>query len=249
MGEVALAWASRKGCCMTFSVAALCSRTGEIGFALATSSMAVGARAAFLAPGFGVVFAQGRSDPQLGALGLALLETGRTAVEALAEMRAATPYAAFRQIAVLDNIGRIAHATGEHCLPPCGAAIGRAAIALGNAVANDTVVPAMLDAFNAAEGSLANRLLTALEAGVAAGGEPYPLRSAALKVARPDLPFAAVDLRVDLAEHPVAALRHHWQVYEPLMEGYALRAVDPSRAPLAAAMESELRHWPIVVKG
>ena len=234
---------------MTFSVAALCSRTGEIGFALATSSMAVGARAAFLAPGFGVVFSQARSDPQLGALGIAMLETGRTAEATLAGMQAATPYADFRQLAVLDGTGRIAHATGGRCVAPCGAVTGRAAIALGNAVANEAVIPAMMQAFEAAAGTLAHRLLTALEAGVAAGGEPHPLRSAALKVGRPNLPFPAADLRVDLAEHPVASLRHQWQVYEPLLEGYALRATDPAHAPLAAAMEGSLRQWPITVQG
>ncbi len=234
---------------MTFSVAALCPQTGAIGFALATSSMAVGARAAFLAPGFGVVFSQARSDPQLGTLGTALLKAGRTAAETLAEMRAATPYAGYRQLAVLDGAGRVAHATGEHCVAPCGAVSGHAAIALGNAVANDTVIPAMLQAFEAIAGTLAHRLLAALEAGVAAGGEPHPLRSAALKIGRPGLPFPAADLRVDLAEHPVAALRHQWRVYEPLLEGYALRAVDPANAPLAAALEGSLRQWPITVEG
>ena len=234
---------------MTFSVAALCSHTGDIGYALATSSMAAGARAAFLAPGHGVVFAQGRSDPQLGALGIAMLEIGRSAEQALAEMRAATPYTAYRQLAVLDAIGRVAHATGEHCVPPYGAVVGRTSIALGNAVANESVIPAMMRPLERSDRSLAHRLIAALEAGVAAGGEPYPLRSAALKVARANLPFPAVDLRVDLAEHPVAALRQQWQAYEPLLDGYAQRAIDPANAPLAATIEGHLRQWPIVMQG
>ena len=234
---------------MTFSVAALCPRTGEIGYALATSSMAAGARAAFLSPRYGVVFAQGRSDPHLGALGLAMLEIGRTAEQTLAEMLAATPHAAYRQLAVLDAAGRIAHATGSYCLPPCGAIVEHASIAIGNAVASEAVIFAMLPPLQRLDRPLAHRLIAALEAGVAAGGEPYPLRSAAVKVSRPELPYPAVDLRVDLAEHPVAALRHQWQVFEPLLEGYARRATDPANAPLAASIEGHLRTWPIVMQG
>ena len=232
---------------MTFSVAALCAHTGEFGAALATSSMAAGGRAMTVVPGFGVVFAQARSDPRLGNLGAALLEVGRSAPETLAEMLASTSDTAYRQLAVLDNIGRLAHATGASCLAPCGAVLGRAAIALGNAVANDAVIPAILHGYEAARGPLAHRLIAALEAGAAAGGEPYPLRSAALRVARPGLSFPAVDLRVDLAEHPVADLRQLWRAYQPLMEGTILRAIDPAHAPLAAAIEGHLRQWPVTI--
>ncbi|WP_158745977.1 DUF1028 domain-containing protein [Acidisphaera sp. L21] len=230
---------------MTFSIAGLCSRTGEIGAALATSSMAAGARAMFVSPGRGAVFAQARSDPMLGALGLARLEAGDSAEQVLAAMLAAKPDAEFRQIAVLDATGRIAHATGDRCLAPKGAVVDLGAVALGNAVDNDDVIPAILRGFETADGPLAHRLIAALEAGAAAGGEPYPLRSAALKIVRPDVPFAVVDLRVDLAEHPIATLRHHWAAYEPLMEGYLARALTPEQAPLAAAIEGHLRSWPV----
>ena len=230
---------------MTFSIAGLCPHTGEIGLALTTSSMAAGARAMVLAPNHGAVFVQARSDPRLGTLGAALLEAGCTAEQTLAGMLAHTPDAAYRQIAVLDSAGRIAHATGERCLAPCGACVGHHAVALGNAVANVAVIPAILRGFEAARGPLAHRLIAALEAGEAAGGEPYPLRSAALKIGRPEIPFAVIDLRVDLAEHPVAALRQHWHAYEPLAEAYLLRAIDPGTAPLAATVEGHLRQWPI----
>ena len=230
---------------MTFSIAGLCPRTGEIGAALATSSMAAGARAMFLSPGRGAVFAQSRSDPALGTFGITRLEAGCNADQVLADMLAHTPHAAFRQIAVLDAAGRVAHATGERCLDPKGASVGNAAMALGNAVANNAVIPAILRGFKMAEGSLAHRLIAGLEAGAEAGGEPYPLRSAALKIVRPGVPFATVDLRVDLAEYPVADLRRHWVAYAPTMEGTILRALDPANAPLAAAIEGHLRNWPI----
>ena len=230
---------------MTFSIAGICPHTGEIGAALATSSMAAGARAMFLSPGRGAVFAQARSDPSLGMIGIAQLEDGRTAAEALAAMLASTPYAAYRQLAVLDASGRVAHATGQSCLDPKGAVTAEGAVALGNAVANDAVIRAILNGFASATGPLAHRLIAGLEAGTDAGGEPYPLRSAALKIVRPGVPFPTADLRVDLAEHPVAELRHLWRAYEPLMEGYLLRALDPEHAPLAAQIEGHLRRWPV----
>ena len=97
---------------MTFSIAGFCPRTGEVGAALATSSMAAGARAMFVAPGFGAVFSQARSDPALGAFGKERLMAGRNAAETLADMLAATDKAAWRQLGVLDVKGGVAHATG-----------------------------------------------------------------------------------------------------------------------------------------
>jgi len=227
---------------MTFSVAGLCPRTGEIGLALTTSSMAAGARAMFLAPGRGAVFAQARSDPALGALGRARLEAGRSAEETLADMIAATPHAAWRQLGVLDAQGRAAHHTGERCVAAKGAVTGAGALAIGNGLANEEVVPAILRGFQAEpDRPLVERLIAALDAGLEAGGEPYPLRSAALQVSRPGIPFAVIDLRADLAEHPLADLRRYWRNYEPLLESYLARAIDPANAPLAAAFESHLR--------
>src|SRR5438270_628152 len=104
---------------MTFSIAGLCQRTGQFGCALATSSMAAGARAPFVAPGIGVVLSQARSDPRLGAIGMRALEQGRSAAEALAEMKPATPHSRWRQLAVLDLRGGVASFTGENCTASC----------------------------------------------------------------------------------------------------------------------------------
>jgi uncharacterized Ntn-hydrolase superfamily protein len=227
---------------MTFSVAGLCPRTGEIGLALTTSSMAAGARAMFLAPGHGAVFAQARSDPALGALGRARLEAGRSADGTLADLLAATPYAAWRQLGVLDAKGGAAHHTGEHCVTAKGALTAPGALALGNGLANDEVVPAILRGFGAnPDLPLVERLIAALDAGLDAGGEPYPLRSAAVQVSRPGIPFPVIDLRVDLADRPLADLRRYWANYAPLLEGYLARATDPANAPLAASFETHLR--------
>jgi uncharacterized Ntn-hydrolase superfamily protein len=227
---------------MTFSIAGLCPRTGEIGLALTTSSMAVGARTLRLVPGRGAVFAQARSDPRLAARAAASLEAGRTAHEALDELLA-TPDIAWRQLAVLDLAGDAAHFTGDGCMPAKGAVDAPGAVALGNALASDAVVPTILRGFFADPAApLGERLLQALEHGLVAGGEPYPLRSAALQLGRPGIPFAVVDLRVDLHNAPLAALRHLWVNYTPLLEGYLTRAIHPANAPPAASFEGFLRN-------
>lgn len=228
---------------MTFSIAGVCSRTGEIGMALTTSSMAAGARAMRLAPGYGAVFAQARSDPRLSALGVGLLEAGQSARATLDAMVASTSEAEWRQLGVIDAAGRTAHMTGERCVAPRGGAEAPGALALGNGLGNEAVVPAILQGFLKRPGDgLAERLLTALDHGLAAGGEPYPLRSAALLISRPGVPFPVMDLRVDLHDTPLAALRFQWEQYAPLLEGYLARAIDPAHAPLAASFEGHLRH-------
>jgi len=223
---------------MTFSIVALCKRTGEFGCALATSSMAVGGRVPFVAPGLGVVLSQARSDPRLGAVGMKSLEAGRSAQRALSEMTASTPHSAWRQLAVLDREGGVAEFTGAHCSAAKGSHLGPSAIAIGNGLANDSVVGAMMKGFMAAPGtSLSDRLLLALQYGLDAGGEDDPLRSAALKVAQPNVPFSPVDLRVDYSDIPISDLRRMWTLWAPMVAGYVQRCLDPANSPPAAAIE------------
>src|SRR5262249_961149 len=148
---------------MTFSIAAFCPRIRELGCALATSSMAAGGRVPFVAPGVGVVLSQARSDPRLGLLGLRRLEARRSAeeaVEGLADMIASTPHSAWRQLGVVDREGGVAVFTGDACAPAKGARLGQGVLAIGNGLANDAVVPAMLRGFEAArDRPLSNRLL------------------------------------------------------------------------------------------
>ncbi|HXP76585.1 MAG TPA: DUF1028 domain-containing protein [Stellaceae bacterium] len=223
---------------MTFSIAALCPRTREFGCALATSSMAAGGRVPFVAPGVGVVLSQARSDPRLGSLGLKRLEAGRSAQETLADMLASTPHSAWRQLGIVDREGRIAEFTGTQCMPAKGARVGQGSLAIGNGLANDSVVGAILKGFETTPGKpLTDRLLMALEYGLDAGGEAFPLRSAAVKVAQPNVPFAAIDLRVDYSEVPIRDLRAMWTLWAPMVDGYVQRCLDPAKSPPAAAIE------------
>jgi uncharacterized Ntn-hydrolase superfamily protein len=223
---------------MTFSIAALCPRTGEMGCALATSSMAAGARAQFISPDAGVVLSQARSDPRLGVLGLARLQTGANARATLDAMIDASPHAAWRQLAVVDLKGEAVAFTGSECTKAKGEMMDRGVVALGNGLANDRVVGAMMAAFRAsADRSLAERLIIGLEAGLAAGGEAYPLRSAAIKIARPNVPLLPIDLRVDCSDTPIAELRRIWSLWLPMVDGYIQRCVDPANSPAAALIE------------
>ena len=88
----------------------------------------------------------------------------------------------------------------------------------------------MIEAFGSSSGELAARLVTALEAGLAAGGETSPVRSAGLLVADRQ-PWPVVDLRVDWADQPITALRALWSEYAPQLDAYVTRALDPEAAP------------------
>jgi len=128
---------------MTFSLLGRCVRTGQFGAAVTTSSIAVGSRVPFVAPGVGGVLTQHRTDPRLGPRGLALLRSGCTAAHTVAALVASTPQHGWRQLAALDAAGNTAHHHGAQVKPALGAAPGRDCISIGNILANDRVPAAM----------------------------------------------------------------------------------------------------------
>lgn len=215
---------------MTFSILGRCARTAEIGAAVSTSNIAVGTRVPFARAGVGGILTQHRTDPRLGPRGLDLMQSGCAAREALDALVASTPHIAWRQLAAIDAAGRTAWYSGRLVKPHRGEANGRDCVAIGNILANERVAAAMVAAFEAApEERLAERLLRALEAGLAAGGEHGPVRSAALlTVHRQSFPL--VDLRVDASDTPIAALRSLWGEYIPWLEEFVVRAVEPDGA-------------------
>lgn len=215
---------------MTFSLIGRCARTGQFGIAATTSSLAVGARVQFVAPGVGAVLTQHRTDPRLGPRGLALLRSGCTAAATVAALVASTPDHKWRQIAVMDAAGRTAHFHGERVKPECAAAHGPDVVAIGNILACARVPQAMTRAFAADPAlPLAERLLRGIEAGEAAGGEHGEVRSASLLVFGAH-DFALVDLRVDGDAAPIPRLRALWEEYAPLVEAYVVRVLDPDNA-------------------
>src|SRR5579863_7006474 len=202
-----------------------------LGMAIASSSAAVAARCAHARAGVGVVATQNITDPMLGPHVLDALAGGASAHTALERVLAATRFAAYRQLLVLGCEGPPAVHSGAQSLGIVACAVGQHAAAAGNLLARVEVAAAMMAAFEAASGHLGARLLQALRAGAASGGEAGPLHSAGLLIVR-DVPWPIVDLRVDWTDaDPVAALGAIWDIYAPQIDLYVQRALDPAHAP------------------
>lgn len=212
---------------MTFSIIGRCPASGQFGAVTATSNIAVGARVAHCAAGVGAVVTQHRTDPRLGPRALDLLRSGCSAQETVDALAASTPHAHWRQFAVVDAAGRSAVFSGARTRPEMSGVTADNACAIGNILANARVPAAMLRRFQIEPTApLAERLMRALEEGLAAGGEHGPVRSAHLLVVDRET-FPLVDLRVDWHDQPVAELRALWNRYAPEMGAYLLRALDP----------------------
>lgn len=216
---------------MTFSIAARCAETGMFGLAVSSSSPAVASRCAFARAGVGAVASQNITDPALGPWVLDLMAGGASAAEALAQVVAGSPNIDYRQLTAIDAAGRTAAYEGAKTLGVHGVAEGSNAVAAGNLLADAAVPIAMIAAFQDAAGHLSDRLLAALQAGLAAGGEAGPVRSAGLLLVR-EVPWPVADLRVDWHDSdPIGALAEVWQIFKPQMDDYVTRALDPSQAP------------------
>lgn len=215
---------------MTFSLVGRCARTGQLGAAVTTSSIAVGSRCPFARAGVGAALTQHRTDPRLGPLALDLLARGVSAAEAMKTIVAETPHRDWRQLALIDAAGRTAVFSGAHVRGERGEVEGRDCAAIANIVRSATVPQAMVASFERVpDRLLALRLVEALAAGEAAGGERVPVTSAALLVVdRESFPY--VDLRVDDHATPIAELARLWSAYQPEADAYVVRAVDPERA-------------------
>ncbi|WP_347554246.1 DUF1028 domain-containing protein [Robbsia sp. KACC 23696] len=212
---------------MTFSLLGHCRRTGEFGAVVTTSSPCVGARVPFLSAGLGGVLTQHRTDPRLGPRGLDLMRSGCSSTEAIAALVASSPAHEWRQMAAIDAQGRTASFTGASNRPVVAEAHGDGCVAIGNILHQAGVVQAMIDAFGGSdEKCLAQRLMAALEAGEAAGGEGRPLQSAALVVVAAD-PFPWLDLRIDLSDSPLPDLRRLLETFLPSAGLYRTRALTP----------------------
>jgi len=216
---------------MTFSLVGRCGRTGMVGAAVTTSSIGVGCRVPFARAGVGAVCTQHRTDPRLGPRGLDLLEAGNSAAEAMAELTQGDPTIGWRQVAVIDAAGGTAWFHGERIKSIHAAAQGEGCCAIGNIIRDERVPAAMVAAFEtSASDPLAERLVLALEAGEAAGGEFRQLKSAALLVAH-EHSFPLVDLRVEFDRAPLTELRFLWEVYRPQVNAYVRRTMDPDSIP------------------
>lgn len=217
---------------MTFSLVARCARTGMFGVAVSSSSPAVAARCAHARESAGAVATQNITDPTLGFLGLDLLRDGLSADQALQRIREVGHHIEFRQLLLVDRQGGTAAFSGRHTLGCNALARGRGVAAGGNMLANAEVPDRMVAAFEEGEGEhMGDRLVRALQSGLAAGGEEGPVHSAGLIVVD-DVAWPVADLRVDWTHgNPVAELAALWTLWRPQMDAYVTRALNPADAP------------------
>jgi uncharacterized Ntn-hydrolase superfamily protein len=218
---------------MTFSIIGRCPETGQLGIAISSSSIAVGARCPWVRAGVGAVATQNVTLPALGPRLLDRLEEAPRGdpAAALDHALGADAWRAYRQVTVIDSAGRTAFFSGDEALGLHHAVAGKQCVAAGNLLATRDVIDAMVHAFEQAPGMLAERLLSAMHAAMAAGGEAGPVHSAALKVVG-DVSWPIVDLRLDWADQdPIGKLADLWQAYRPQMQDYLTRALNPTAAP------------------
>ena len=233
---------------MTYSIVARDQETGELGVAVQSRAFNTGAACAWATPGVGAVATQSFTERRYGPRGLELMAAGRPPREALDELLSGDDLRAVRQVAFLDTSGTTAAHTGEDCIAHAGHLARENVSVQGNMLRSAGVWPAMAETFEGATGTLAERLLAALDAAEAAGGDFRGRQAAGLVVveaeAEPDPSYVRVfDLRVDDHPEPLQELRR----LHRLAAGYRRRSgigddVDPEEerdAALAAGLRPD----------
>jgi len=203
----------------TFSIVAWDSVTQELGVAVESKYFSVGRMVPWARAGVGAVATQANVNPSYGPQALAMLESGITPDEILRAFAASDSAWDSRQFALVDARGRAVTWTGPQCNSWAGGEAGIHFACQGNILTGPEVVAAMARAFRESRGELAGRLITALEAGQAAGGDKRGQQSAALIVVRPserhpEYRERYVDLRIEDHRTPIAELRRLWRIHQ-----------------------------------
>jgi uncharacterized Ntn-hydrolase superfamily protein len=204
------------------------------GIAIATSAVAVGNRCPWVKAGVGAVTTQHRTDTRQGPIGIDLLSKGLSAHEVVNLLAASNDFPQERQFAAVDREGRVAFFNGPEIECINSGHTGFQCVSTGNFIANLDVPRRMVEAYEAnMETPFAERLLLAVDAGLAAGGETKPIMSSALLIAdRNSWPL--VDLRIDWKENPLTELRTLWEFYKPHQERFVKQVLTPAALTLLA---------------
>ena len=232
---------------MTWSIIARDNTTGQIGIAVATRFFAVGARVPHIAPGIGGLATQALVNPYYGIDGLKLMRQGRTPRNVIETVIAADSGRESRQVHIMDAIGRIAAHTGRDCVDWCGHLEGKAFSIAGNMLAGARVLDDTAKAYAANEAlPFAHRLLAAMRAGEAAGGDKRGRQSAALLIYG-DEEWSALDLRVDDHADPLSELerleavsRERWVHFRKFLPTRKNPAGITDRATIDASIEAAI---------
>ena len=223
----------------TFTAIGRCEKTGRLGVATSTRSLAVGARVPFVGPRTGAVAIMAIADARLGLMAQRLLKLGYKAPAVIEQLVQADPYCEYRQLGIIDDDGFAAARTGTQNRDWAGHHVRDNFIALGNVLLGEHVLDGIEAGYNEdPEGELEDRLMRAIEAGRDAGGQHGGQRSAAILV-YDNKEFPRVDLRVDHHEEPVGELRRIYDVYRPAIDYYNHRQVDARVKPLYEAVPNE----------
>ncbi|MBP6114489.1 MAG: DUF1028 domain-containing protein [Acinetobacter sp.] len=215
---------------MTFSIIARCNKTGQFGGAVCSSSPAVAARCIQAKAGVGVATSQNITDPYLANILLDMTKYDLAPEDSIAELVKNTDFIEYRQLSVINSDEQPAAFSGKYTLGVHSQCIGEHAVGAGNLLENEDVPKAMVNAFAESAGSLAERLMVALKAGLAQGGEAGPVHSAGLLVVD-KIEWPVINLRVDWSDTPIEDLYQLWKVYEPQVEDYIVRALNPTDSP------------------
>lgn len=227
---------------MTYSIIALDPETRECGVAVQSHYFSVGSLVPWAEPGVGAVATQAAVNVAYGPHGLDRMRAGKTAPEALAELVAADSQRQFRQVAMVDAHGGIAVHTGAECMAFAGQTIGPHHACQGNLMRTGDVWDAMSEAYLASNGPMAERLIDALDAGEAAGGDLRGRQSASVLVVpgEGEAWQRNVELRVEDHEDPLGELRRIWMLdgsYRMLRE--ADKVFDAGDRPRSAEIYIE----------
>ena len=241
----------------TFSIVARDPDSGEMGVAVQSHWFSVGSVVTWAQAGVGAVATQALVEISYGPLGLTLMRAGKPADEALAALLAADAERALRQVAMVDTQGRVGVHTGERCIADAGHEAGEGFSVQANMMACPDIWPAMARAYREAQGDLAERMLVALEAGQAAGGDLRGKQSAAIRIVQPTAtgrPWAdtIMDLRVEDHPEPIPELRrlvNLHRAYEHMNRGDDLLGAGDTEGALheygaAAGMAPEIEELP-----
>lgn len=226
----------------TFSLVACDPKTGDLGVAVASKFLAVGAVVPWARGGIGAVAAQAWANTSYGPKGLDLLAAGRSPKEALDALIQEDAQAEQRQAGIVDITGRSATWTGNGCHNWAGGVAGQNFAAQGNILVGEATITAMAETFQHATGSLWRRMITALAAGQAAGGDSRGQQAAALLVVRERGGYGGfndrmIDLRVDDAAQPIVELSRLLNIHELLF----LKPRPEDMLPIDNTVASELQ--------
>ena len=229
----------------TFSIVALDPATGELGVAVQSKFLAVGSAVPWAKAGIGAIATQSYANTAYGPDGLALLAQGFSAQETINKLTAADPDRDLRQVGIVSARGDAATFTGAKCHDWAGGRTGKHYAAQGNILVSEATVNAMADTFEQTSGTLAERLLAALAAGQAAGGDKRGQQSAALLVVKEKGGYGGfndimIDLRVDDHPAPIAELRRLYDLHLLYFEKSAESDLLPITADVARELQTVL---------